>query len=74
MGTEAPPAPVERPVAVAGGGECPMHHLAWALKPGGVSKTTGKPYDAFWACPSQDRPFCKEKPNKAWMARMEVAS
>lgn len=64
----------QRPVAVSGGAECPMHHLAWVLKPGGVSKTTGKPYDAFWACPSQDRPFCKEKPGQAWAARQEVAS
>jgi hypothetical protein len=56
------------------GGECPIHHLAWTLKPGGVSKTTGKPYDAFWACPSQDRPFCKEKPGKAWAARRELVS
>jgi hypothetical protein len=66
--------PEERPVAAAPGGECPMHHLAWTLKPGGHSKTTGKPYDAFWACPSNERPFCKEKPSKAWTARQEVAS
>lgn len=49
------------------GGQCPMHHLAWVKKPGGVSKTTGKPYGAFWACPSTERPFCKEKPSEAWI-------
>jgi hypothetical protein len=50
---------------------CPDHELAWVLKPGGTSKTTGKPYDAFWACPSDERPFCKNKPSKAWQARHE---
>lgn len=73
---EAFPGAPERPVAPAQsipGGECPMHHLAWVLKPGGVSKQTNKPYDPFWICPSTERPFCKEKPSKAWMARQEVA-
>lgn len=51
---------------------CPDHELAWVLKPGGVSKTTNKPYDPFWACPSTDRPFCKNKPSKAWQARHEA--
>jgi hypothetical protein len=50
---------------------CPDHELAWVLKPGGTSKTTGKPYDAFWACPSDERPFCKNKPSRAWQARHE---
>ena len=50
---------------------CPDHELAWVLRPGGISKTTGKPYDPFWACPSQDRPYCKNKPSKAWQARHE---
>jgi hypothetical protein len=68
--------PRELPVTPQGaipGGECPMHHLAWQLRPGGTSKTTGKPYDPFWACPSTERPFCKEKPSRAWAARQEVA-
>lgn len=64
--------PAERPVTAIPGGECPMHHLAWVLKPAGVSKA-GKAYDAFWACPSKDRPYCNEKPSKAWQARQEVA-
>lgn len=50
---------------------CPDHELPWTLRPGGISKTTGKSYDPFWACPSQDRPYCKNKPSKAWQARHE---
>lgn len=54
-------------------GFCPNHQLAWVLKPGGVSKASGKAYDPFWACPSTDRPFCNAKPPKAWVAAHEVA-
>lgn len=50
---------------------CPDHELVWVLRPGGISKSTGKPYDPFWACPSDERPFCKNKPSKAWQARHE---
>ena len=60
-----------KPTAQDHDGTCPDHDLAWVLQPGGISKTTGKPYDPFWACPSQDRPFCKNKPSKAWQARHE---
>jgi hypothetical protein len=55
-------------------GFCPQHGLSWVLQPGGISKTTGKPYDGFWKCPSDDRPFCKQKPSKRWSALMEMAS
>ena len=55
------------------GAFCPDHGMAWVLKPGGVSKTTGKAYDAFYACPSTDRPFCKQKPDQRWLALQEVA-
>jgi hypothetical protein len=61
----------QQPVDPRDGGACPDHELAWVLKPGGTSKTTGKPYDAFWACPSDERPFCKNKPSRAWQARHE---
>lgn len=44
---------------------CPIHGLAWALKPAGTSKN-GVPYDAFWACSSKDKPYCKEKPTRQW--------
>ena len=74
MGQEVPAAVVGRPVAPSGGDECPMHHLAWILQPGGVSKA-GKAYEAFWKCPGKtDGTFCKEKPNAAWSARHEVAA
>lgn len=45
---------------------CPIHQVAFVEKPGGVSKTTGKPYNAFSCCPSKnaDGSFCKEKPPK----------
>ncbi len=52
-------------------GFCPDHGLAWVLRPGGHSKTTGKAYDPFWACPSIDRPFCKQKPSPKWVAHQE---
>lgn len=69
---------VERPVAVSGGAECPIHHLGWVLQPAGTSKA-GKDYDAFWKCPAKVTPFCKENPDrtpagKAWMARQEIAA
>ena len=38
---------------------CPTHNVAAKLVPGGVSKNTGKAYDAFWACPVKD---CRVKP------------
>src|SRR5574343_1812998 len=55
-------------------GFCPNHGIAWVLRPGGVSKATGKAYDAFWACPSDARPYCKAKPSAKWVAMHEVAS
>ena len=55
------------------GGTCPDHGFAWVLKPGGVSKKTGNPYDPFYACPKTGQPYCQNKPNKAWLARHEVA-
>ena len=45
---------------------CPVHGLAWVLKPAGISKA-GAPYDAFWSCSSKDKPFCKEKPTVQWV-------
>jgi hypothetical protein len=81
--TGAPPA--QRPPQAAApvqdlhegyeGGEdenvCPVHGLAWVLKPAGTSKSTGKPYPAFWTCPSTERPYCKAQPSQAWRARHE---
>ena len=51
-----------------GQGLCPDHDQAWELKPAGVSKATGKPYNAFWSCAGRtDGQFCKKKPAIAWI-------
>jgi len=38
---------------------CDIHGLPWKIVPAGVSKTSGKPYGAFTACPEIG---CKQKP------------
>ena len=38
---------------------CPTHGTPFQLIPAGVSKTTGNPYPAFWACSQRG---CKQKP------------
>lgn len=38
---------------------CPVHRVAWKVVPAGVSKSTGRPYEAFRACPERG---CKERP------------
>jgi hypothetical protein len=45
------------------------HGEAWSLKPGGVSKTTGKPYQPFWAASHKapDGSWCREKPSIKWI-------
>lgn len=40
---------------------CPIHNQPWKTVPGGISKKTGKPYNAFQACPQMG---CTEKPPK----------
>lgn len=30
---------------------CPIHHAPWKVVPAGVSKKTGRAYEAFKACP-----------------------
>lgn len=57
----------DRPSLSEGENWCPVHGLAWVLKPAGTSKS-GAPYDAFYACSSTDKPWCKEKPTKQWVA------
>lgn len=42
-------------------GRCPVHNAPWRTVPAGVSKTTGKPYDEFQACPERG---CREKPGR----------
>jgi hypothetical protein len=41
---------------------CPVHHTPWKTVPAGVSKKTGKPYDAFQACSEMG---CNERPRRA---------
>jgi hypothetical protein len=43
-------------------GLCPVHHVPWRTVPAGVSKRTGKAYDAFQACPERD---CDQRPAAA---------
>ena len=52
------------------GGDTCSHGEAWELKPEGVSKTTGKPYQAFWAASHKapDGSWCREKPSIKWIA------
>ena len=37
---------------------CPTHGNTAKMIPGGISKKTGQPYEAFWACSFKD---CREK-------------
>jgi hypothetical protein len=52
------------------GGDFCSHGEAWQLKPGGVSKTTGKPYNPFWAASHKtpDGGWCKDKPSREFVA------
>lgn len=45
------------------GNVCPEHNQPWKHVPGGVSKKTGKPYNAFWACPEMG---CNHRPALGW--------
>jgi hypothetical protein len=49
------------------GGTCPVHHTPWVLRPAGISKKTGAPYDPFYACGTAGPPYCKEKPVARWV-------
>lgn len=44
------------PVVVDG---CPIHHTPWKVVPAGISKKTGKPYEAFRACSTAG---CDQRP------------
>ena len=50
-------------------GTC-SHGEDWQLKPGGVSKVSGKPYNAFYAASHKtpDGGWCKDKPSQQWVA------
>lgn len=46
---------------------CPEHG-PWKAVPAGVSKNTGKSYDAFWTCDTEmGAPRCKNKPSREWV-------
>jgi hypothetical protein len=45
-----PPVQTTAPQTAPQGGVCPIHNVPWKVVPAGVSKKTGKPYDAFQAC------------------------
>lgn len=51
-------AATQQPVSVTGD-ICPVHRVPWKLVPAGISKSTGKPYNEFRACPERG---CKERP------------
>ena len=57
------------------GGEFCSHGEAWTLKPGGVSKATGKPYNPFWAASHKtpDGGWCKDKPSREFVAKNSAA-
>lgn len=54
-----PPNKAQKPAPV-----CPVHKIPMELHMAGISKTTGKHYPAFWACPEKDEngSFCRAKP------------
>lgn len=49
-------------------GEC-SHGTPWQSKPSGISKTTGKAYNAFYAASHRlpDGSWCKDKPTADWI-------
>jgi hypothetical protein len=61
-------------VAGANDGTC-SHGEEWQLKPGGVSKVSGKPYNAFYAAShkTSDGGWCKDKPSQQWVASQSSA-
>lgn len=45
---------------------CPIHNELLVLRPAGVSKSTGRAYPAFYACPGNNEmgEFCNYRPKK----------
>ena len=52
---------VERPTPPKPSGVCPIHAETWKLIPAGVSKKSGRRYNAFYVCPENG---CDEKPSR----------
>lgn len=38
---------------------CSQHGASWKFVPAGISKSSGRPYTAFWGCSVRD---CRERP------------
>ena len=57
------------------GDETCSHGELWTLKPGGISKASGKPYNAFWAASHKtpDGSYCKDKPSQKFIASQSAA-
>jgi hypothetical protein len=57
------------------GDETCSHGELWTLKPGGISKASGKPYNAFWAASHKtpDGAYCKDKPSQKFVASQSAA-
>ena len=57
------------------GDETCSHGELWTLKPGGISKASGKPYNAFWAASHKtpDGSYCKDKPSQKFIASQAPA-
>lgn len=56
---QLPPVRPQPVAAPAQFGVCPVHHVPWKTVPAGISKKSGKPYEAFLACPERG---CDQRP------------
>jgi hypothetical protein len=52
------------------------HGESWTLKPAGISKVSGKPYEAFWAASHKapDGSYCREKPSAKFLSAKKPAA
>jgi hypothetical protein len=52
------------------------HGESWTLKPAGISKVSGKPYEAFWAASHKapDGSYCREKPSAKFLNAKKSAA
>jgi len=52
---------VARPDPEQPSSPCPVHGTGWRMIKAGVSKKTGKPFNAFWVCQTEG---CDERPGR----------
>ncbi len=52
------------------------HGESWTLKPAGISKVSGKAYEAFWAASHKapDGSYCREKPSAKFLSAKKPAA